>query len=159
MADNLLVEEAEEGRLVRSKEGNDGVLRQGVYLLRMIDGVETEAAFGAGLPTAGTLRVVPAEAFGYVDVAAEQEEAGLGTAGALGDFISHVVVFPVNLSPGDVTLHDGETSKVIFTGGTNALAVTVPFVIDLRHPSKAGGFAISTGADVSVRAVGRFTDS
>lgn len=93
----------------------------------------------------------------YEDVAASQSEQPLGVGGVKGDHISHLVIMPATTSPGAVTLLDGAASKIIFPGGANSASNLVPFSIFLGHDSRNGAFKITTGANVSVRAVGDFT--
>jgi hypothetical protein len=108
-----------------------------------------------GLP----IPVVPrrAEASGYAHVAAESEAEALGAGGgALGDFISHILVTPGSVSPGSIVLSDGETDLEIFAGGADSLSNLVPFVIALGMTSASGPWQLTTGADVSCIAVGSF---
>jgi hypothetical protein len=93
----------------------------------------------------------------YEDVAASVTEQPLGATGAKGDYLSHLIIFPATESPGAVTLIDGDTPKVVFPGGADSVSSLHPFTVAFAHDSKEGGFKITTGADVSVRAVGDFT--
>jgi hypothetical protein len=99
----------------------------------------------------------PFRANSYETVAASQTGQVLGVTGAKGDYISHVLVIPASTSPGPVTLIDNATSIVIFTGGAGSLATLSPFPIPLDLASREGGFSITTGANVSVVAVGSFS--
>lgn len=93
----------------------------------------------------------------YEDVAASQNAQVLGTSGAKGDHLSHLVVFPATTSPGAVTLLDGAGSKIVFVGGATSVSNLIPFTIFFGHDSRTGAFKVTTGANVSVRAVGDFT--
>jgi hypothetical protein len=90
-------------------------------------------------------------------VAAAQTGAPLGASGAIGDYVSHVLVLPANTSPGSVTLIDGATSYELFAGGASSVADTATFDIPVRVCSRTGAWTITTGADVSVIVVGIFS--
>lgn len=93
----------------------------------------------------------------YEDVAASQDAQPIGAAGAgPGQHLSHVVIFPATTSPGAVSLFDGATEKVIFAGGADSTSNLVPFTIFFGCDSVNGQWKITTGADVSARAVGDF---
>lgn len=93
----------------------------------------------------------------YETVAASVTAQRLGAEGAKGDFISHLLVIPATTSPGAISLIDGPTSIVVFAGGASSVSSLVPFVIPLLLKSVSGLFALTTGANVSVIAVGNFT--
>lgn len=93
----------------------------------------------------------------YEDVAASQDDQVIGDGGTQsGQHLSHIIIFPATTSPGVVTLKDGEDAKDIFPGGASSVSNLVPFTVFLGHDSKNGAFSITTGADVSARAVGDF---
>lgn len=93
----------------------------------------------------------------YETVAASQTAQVLGGSGATGDYISHLLVTPANLNPGNVLLLDNATSITVFTGGTGSVTTLHPFTIDLRMVSASGAWKVTTGASVSVIGVGKFT--
>ena len=93
----------------------------------------------------------------FESVAASQTSQMLGATGAAGDFLARVVIVPASLSPGAVSVSDGATSVPLLPGGLNSVAVLVPIVVDLGLRAVAGGWRVTTGANVSVLAVGRFT--
>lgn len=95
-------------------------------------------------------------AAGYETVAASQTGQVLGGAGAKGDYISHVLVIPATTSPGNVLLLDGATSITIFTGGADSVPSLIPFTIPLGGNSRNGPWSLTTGANVSAIAFGRF---
>lgn len=92
----------------------------------------------------------------YETVAASQTAQVLGTSGAKGDVISHILVVPATTSPGNVILLDDATSITVFAGGASSVSNLVPFAIPLGLISASGPFKITTGANVSVIAVGSF---
>lgn len=94
----------------------------------------------------------------YETVAASQTGQVLGGgAGQLGDEISHLVIRPATTSPGAVTLLDGATSIVIFPGGADSVTQLIPFCVPLMMNSQVGSWSVTTGANVSVIAVGKFS--
>lgn len=134
------------------------------------DGSATDMLGGAGAAAAGVLRTVTAtdspeiahllaltklSSSEYETVAASATSQALGATGATGDFISHLLVIPATTSPGVVTLLDNAISIPVFVGGT--LPSTIPFVIPLQMTSVSGAWRVTTGAAVSVVAVGNFT--
>lgn len=93
----------------------------------------------------------------YETVAASQTGQVLGLKGAVGDYVERLIIVPATTGPGLVTLIDGSTSiPIMVTGGTTTL---VPFVVELGLYSLTGAWSITTGSNVSVIAVGRFTRS
>jgi hypothetical protein len=94
----------------------------------------------------------------YVTVAASQTKAPLGT-GAIGDTLNTLVIVPATTSPGAVGLYDssGGTEIIVFTGGATSVADLKPITITVNMVSAAGGWEVTTGANVSVIAVGQFT--
>jgi hypothetical protein len=93
----------------------------------------------------------------YEDVAASQTGQVLGDGGLeKWQTLSHIIIFPATTSPGAVALLDGASSKTIFPGGASSVSNLVPFTIYLDCGSRNGAWSITTGADVSCRAVGDF---
>lgn len=93
----------------------------------------------------------------YETVAASQTAQVLGLVGAQGDYVERLIIVPATTGPGVVTLIDGSTSiPIMVTGGTTTL---VPIVVELGMYSVTGAWKITTGANVSVIAVGTFTRS
>jgi hypothetical protein len=90
----------------------------------------------------------------YETVAASQTGQVLGAAGAKGDVIRRLVIVPTTVAPGVVTILDGGTSIPVFVGGATELK---PIPVELCVESKNGAWSITTGANVSVVAIGRFT--
>ena len=94
---------------------------------------------------------------GYETVAASQTEQVLGGSGAKGDYLDAIIIIPTTLSPGVVTLIDFATSITLFNGGASSLTELKPIHIPIRAQSTGGPWAITTGANVAVIAVGKFT--
>ena len=93
----------------------------------------------------------------YQMVAASASAFTLGSSGATGDYISHLVIIPETTSPGVVTLVDGSSANIIFTGGASSVSSLVPFMIVIGAKSRNGPWKITNGTNVHVVAVGRFS--
>lgn len=94
----------------------------------------------------------------YETVAASQTDQALGPTGAAGDLLTGLLVIPATTSPGAVQIKDGSGSAItVFTGGGSSVSNLVPFFIPLGMVSQAGAWKVTTGAAVSVIAVGNFT--
>jgi len=103
------------------------------------------------------------EDYNYNTIAASQSAQNMskvqaGATGALGDFLSHLVVIPASTSPGNVQIKDGSDSAItVFAGGALSVATLHPFTISLGLRSKTGAWQVTTGSNVSVVAAGVFT--
>lgn len=93
--------------------------------------------------------------FDYETVAASQSTQALGATGATGDYLSHVILFPLTTGAGTVTIFDGTTPIAVFTTGT--LADLRPIIIPFGTFSKTGAWNITTGANVTATAFGSWT--
>jgi hypothetical protein len=93
----------------------------------------------------------------YETVAASQTAQVLGGAGAIGDYLSGLLVTPATTSPGQVLILDNATSITVFTGGASSVSNLVPFFIPIGAKSVSGAWKVTTGANVSVIGVGNFT--
>ncbi|MGE3712645.1 MAG: hypothetical protein AB7G35_23620 [Hyphomicrobiaceae bacterium] len=93
----------------------------------------------------------------YETVAASQTAQVLGATGAVGDYISGILVVPATTSPGAIVLLDNATSITVFAGGASSVSNLVPFFIPLGMKSVSGAWKITTGADVSCIGIGNFT--
>lgn len=107
------------------------------------------------------LSTAPAEVVGgayeYETVAASQTDQILGTSGAVGDYLDGLLVIPATTSPGGISIEDGSTNTPVFVGGASSVPSLIPFFIPLGINSVSGGWEVTTGANVSVIAFGRFT--
>lgn len=93
----------------------------------------------------------------YETVAASQTSQICGGVGSTGDYLAGLLVVPATTSPGGVSIGDGSTSIVVFTGGASSVSNLVPFFVPLGIKSTASGWTVTTGANVSAVAVGQFT--
>jgi len=81
-----------------------------------------------------------------------------GSTGMTGDRLDYVLVIPASTSPGAVTLKDGNGAAItLFAGGASSVATLHPFTVPVGEASKAGGWKLTTGANVSAIAFGNFT--
>jgi hypothetical protein len=92
----------------------------------------------------------------YETVAASQTAQVLGGAGKAGNVLHKVIIIPATLSPGAVTILDNAISIILFAGGASSLTELKPIEIELSARSVSGAWKITTGANVSVIAVGEF---
>jgi hypothetical protein len=124
-------------------------------------GLDYKAGTGSQLPaslgvnSAGSSLSVTQAGLAYEAVAASATAQVLGTTGAIGDYLSHVIIQPVTVGAGTVTVLDNAT--VIFTFTTGALADLRPIIVPLGIFSVSGAWKITTGANVSALGVGDFT--
>lgn len=97
-------------------------------------------------------------AVNFKQVAASQTASTLSQqgSGAQGDWLDGLLVTPANTSPGQVLILDNATSYTVFAGGASSVTSLVPFVIPWGALSRSGAWKVTTGADVSVMAFGRF---
>jgi hypothetical protein len=93
----------------------------------------------------------------YETVAASQTAQVLGVAGKVGNYLVGLLVIPATTSPGAVAILDNSTSITVFTGGATSVSNLVPFFIPIGAKSVSGAWKVTTGADVSVVAVGSFS--
>lgn len=82
----------------------------------------------------------------------------IGGTGAAGDYLVGLLVVPGTTSPGAVQIKDGSNSAItVFEGGAASVGDLRPFFIYLGLRSIVGAWQVTTGANVSVIAVGAFT--
>lgn len=111
----------------------------------------------ATLDSAGSKVQVVAYGVTYATVAASQTAQVLGATGATGDYLAGVLVIPATTSPGAVSILDNATSITVFTGGATSVSNLVPFMVPVGAASKNGAWKVTTGANVSCIAIGKFT--
>lgn len=92
----------------------------------------------------------------YETVAASQTTQALGATGAKGDFLQGLLIVPATTAAGNISIKDGADSAIsVFATGT--LADLTPIWLPLGMRSRTGAWQVTTGANVSVIAVGSFT--
>jgi hypothetical protein len=94
----------------------------------------------------------------YNTVAASQTTQKLsntqaGGTGAVGDYLAGLIIVPATATPGAVTVFDGATAVLSIPAGTTISSYYLP----VGAYSRSGSWNITTGASVSVVAVGQFT--
>lgn len=89
----------------------------------------------------------------YETVAASQTAQVLGTAGSVGDFIGRLIITVTTAATSTVALLDNATSIPIMAANT-AIGV---YVVEIGARSVSGAWKVTTGAGVSVLAVGKFS--
>lgn len=132
--------------------------------------ISRDLNFGGLATTSGTSGVrasvgppaVPIDQYGeYKTIAASQSAALCGSSGAQFDYLAGVLIIPATTSPGNVLIRDGNGSDItIFTGGATSVGDLRSFMVPLGLYAQAGttaGWRITTGANVSVIAIGNFT--
>ena len=94
----------------------------------------------------------------YETVAAGQTAQVLGGNGRLGDYLKRLILVPAVAAAGAVDLIDNATTISIYAGGAvTALPNLQPMVVDIDAKSASGAWKITTGANISVIAVGDFS--
>ena len=94
----------------------------------------------------------------YETVAASQTDQVLGVTGGTGDYLERLIIVPATTSPGVVQIKDGSGSAItVFTGGATSVSNLAPIPIEFNWTSTGGAWKVTTGANVSVLAGGRFT--
>lgn len=95
--------------------------------------------------------------FAAKTIAASQTTAVLGATGAVGDYLYGFHIQPTSTTCGAVTVYDG-TSTAIYTypGGTIGADLR-PFGVQITAKCANAGWHVTTGAGVTVTAIGSFT--
>lgn len=126
------------------------------------NGVQLPTTTNGGAATVkGGVAVVNGGSF-YQAVAASQTATVLqSSTGAVGDYLSHCVIYPTSTSPGVVTVFDNAnaaaTNVIAFPGGASSVSNLVPIAIPVGAVSTAGAWKVTTGANVSVVCFGKFS--
>lgn len=93
----------------------------------------------------------------YETVAASATDQVLGSVGGVGDLLKRLIIVPTTTGAGAVDIKDGSGSAInVFKGG-GTLSDLKTHVIEIDARSLAGAWSVTTGANVSVIAVGEFT--
>lgn len=95
-------------------------------------------------------------------VAAAQSLQVIGPTGGKGDYLGKLIVIPTSTAPGAVSIQDGTSTATLITLFNSSTATVMqpslqPFEIPLGIRSVAGAWRVTTGAAVSVLAIGYFT--
>jgi len=90
----------------------------------------------------------------YETVAVSQTDQVLGTAGAAGDLLARLVLNVIAVATAGVTITDGTTAIVVQTAASAVLGAQT---VELGLRAKTGPWKVTTGAGVTVIAVGQFS--
>lgn len=101
------------------------------------------------------MAIVQPSRLNYETVAASQTAQVLGTAGATGDFLDHLVLIVSTAATAATSIVDGSTSIAVFPNSPGGGIGT--YTVDLRLASQTGPWKITTGAGVAAIAVGLFS--
>jgi hypothetical protein len=94
----------------------------------------------------------------YVTAAAGATTTLQSSAGAVGDYLDHIVIFPGTTAAGSVAVIDNATTLVTWPGGgTTALLTLTPFTIFVGAVSRSGAWKLTLSTNVTALAVGRFS--
>lgn len=108
----------------------------------------------------GTTSTIATKAVGqpYATVAASQTKQLLGATGAIGDVIAGMTIVPETATPGIVEIYDssGGSAIILYEGGATQPLVPIALA-NLNMASAAGGWYVTTGANVHVIVTGKFT--
>ena len=93
----------------------------------------------------------------YEWVDASQSSQVIGVTGGVGDLMKRLIIIPNTTGAGTVTLQDGSNTAMDIHKGGGTLVDLKPFVVEIQARSAAGAWKVTTGANVTVIAVGDFT--
>ncbi len=131
--------------------GQDATVQTDAQGRLLVSGLPVSAGSKAA---SGSLSVVSA-GLEYETVAAAQTAQVLGATGAIGDFLSHVILQPVTTAAATTTILDNATVIYTYTGGT--LSDLRPIIVPLNLFSVSGAWKITTGANMTAIGIGDFT--
>lgn len=90
----------------------------------------------------------------YETVAASQSDQVIGSTNAgSGDLLERLVISVATAATGTVSIKDGGGSAIVITAANTPIGV---YSVDIGIVSTAGAWKVTTGAGVTVIAVGRF---
>jgi hypothetical protein len=136
--------------------GTGNITTLGLVIDQMKSAAGNAAQINIGAPS-----VLIDQYANYKTIAASQTAALCGATGAQYDYLAGVLIVPATTSPGNVLIRDGNGSDItVFVGGATSVGDLRSFVVPLGLYAVAGttaGWRITTGANVSVIAIGKFT--
>jgi hypothetical protein len=96
-----------------------------------------------------------AEFYQYIPVAVSQTDQVLGVAGTpKGDILQRLVISVATAATSTVSIKDGGGSAIVITAANTPIGV---YPVTLELISTGGPWKITTGAGVTVLAIGRFS--
>ena len=144
---------AEAMGLVAANPAANTLLGRLKAIVDALTGKATEAKQDAGIAAIEGLKAPH-----YKKIAAGTANGTLGAAPAAGNILASLTIIPATKSPGAVSIKDGAGAAItVFAGGADSVSTLHPFTIPIGAAATGAGWAIVTGADVSVIATGRFT--
>lgn len=108
------------------------------------------------IDTVNRVAVVEQGQFDYETVAAGQTDQVLGVTGAVGDFLHRLIIVVATAATAQVQIKDGSGPAITVLPNSPGGGVGT-YVIELNIVSTSGAWKVTTGAGVSVIAIGRFT--
>lgn len=99
------------------------------------------------------MSIVSPNRYPYETVAASQTAQVLGGTGAVGDYLHRLVVTVNTAASSTLTLLDGSTTVLTVPANT----VVGVYSLEINAASATGPWKVTTGAGVTVLAVGFFT--
>ncbi len=129
--------------------------------LQKFNNSATNSAIPAQTTNAVNIGAVTNAGSTYKTVAAGQTGQILGSTGAIGDYLSHCVIYPTTTTPGVVTVFDDATGAaanvIAFPGGASSVSNLAPISIPVGAVSITGEWRVTTGANLVVTCYGKFT--
>jgi len=138
----MFLEDTVEGS--RQPKGTSGSLH-----VKITDG-------GPSVDSDNGVTVVEQGQYDYETVAASQSDQVLGVTGALGDFLHSLICVVATAATAQVQIKDGSGPAITVLPNSPGGGVGT-YAIELNIVSTSGAWKVTTGAGVSVIAIGRFT--
>lgn len=107
-----------------------------------------------GMDQAANAKLVETSAYEYEDVAAGVSAQVMGATGAAGDLLQRLICVVSTALTSNVAITDGTGSAFTILQTSTAIGT---YILEVGARSTTGGWKVTTGAGVTVRAVGRFT--
>lgn len=98
--------------------------------------------------------MIGSDFFGYETVAASQTDQVLGTTGGHGDLLHALIITVATAATSTVSIKDGAGSAIPIAAANTPIGV---YRVEVNARSAAGAWSVTTGAGVTVVAVGDFT--
>jgi hypothetical protein len=136
---------------------NNGIETLQRAVVSSAGGLHTYATNGvAFVDETNGVAVVEQGQFDYETVAASQTDQVLGVTGGTGDFLHTLIIVVATAATSQVQIKDGAGAAItVFPNSPGGGVGT--YTIELNVVSTGGSWKVTTGAGVSVIAVGRFT--
>lgn len=99
------------------------------------------------------MSIVSPNRYPYETVAASQTAQVLGGTGAVGDYLHRLVVTVTTTGTSTLSLLDGSTTVLTMAANTSVGV----YSLEINAASASGPWKVTTGAGVTVMAVGLFT--